>query len=584
MLTRHALKWLAAVLLAAGFVSLAAARPARAFPGTNGKIAFASNRTGSYDIFVANPDGSGLTNLTATAAVDERDPAWSADGRRLAFQRDGAIWVMDADGGGQSQLTGGSPVGQIDSGPAWSPSGDEIAFGRSDISGNSGIWVVDLRGAGARQLTVLQGDSGQDRFPAWSPDGRTIAFQRDLRSQASRLAVVNADGGSETVVDTGISSGNAHPSWSPNGAEIAIDVNGGENIVTVRPDGSVVRYGVIQGDLASDPEWSPDGSAIAYTSFGEVKWQSLDGSASGNVSGGDPAIDRSPSWQPAPSAPVGNTPVGSNVVVSSGDVTITFANVTAAGDTTVSTISGPPPPAGFEVVGVYYELATTAHFDSAEVCFAYKGSPAPSIVHYVNGQPVLLTTRDTGQAVCADVTSLSPFVLVRPIADREPPALSLPANPIVNATSAAGAVVTYVVSAKDAVDSSPSIGCSPASGSTFPIGQTTVSCTATDASGNSSSGSFTVKVKGAREQLADLIQKVVNASQLSPAAKTLLIGKLNQLLASFDPSNATQRQAVCLALQVFKAAVQLQAGKTITQAQAAEWIADANRIRAVLGC
>ena len=97
-------------------------------------------------------------------------------------------------------------------------------------------------------------------------------------------------------------------------------------------------------------------------------------------------------------------------------------------------------------------------------------------------------------------------------------------------------------------------------------------------------GTFTVTVKGAKTQLGDLIQKVVNASQLPSAAKTLLIAKLNALLASFDPGNTTQRQAVCLALQVFKAAVQLQAGKTIPQAQAVEWIADANRIRAVLGC
>jgi hypothetical protein len=236
------------------------------------------------------------------------------------------------------------------------------------------------------------------------------------------------------------------------------------------------------------------------------------------------------------------------------------------------------------VLGLYYELATTAQFDSAEVCFAYQGSPAPSIVHYVNGQPVVLTTRDTGQAVCADVPSFSPFVLVRPIPDREPPTLSLPANIVVNATSPAGAVVTYAASASDAVDPSPTLICAPTSGRTFPIGTTTVACTARDASGNEATGSFTVTVKGAKEQLGDLIQEVVDATRLAPAAKTLLIGKLDQLLASFDPTSATQRQAVCLALEVFKRVVQLQAGRTITQAKAAEWVADANRIRAVLGC
>jgi TolB protein len=594
MLTKHALTWLSIATLTGALMSLAAARPALAtFPGTNGKIAFASNRGGTYDLYVANPDGSGLTNLTATPGIDELDPSWSADGRRLAFQRDGAIWIMDAGGGGQSRLTSGSAVGEIDSGPAWSPDGTEVAFGRSDTSGNSGIWVVGVAGGATRQLTARTGDVGQDRFPSWSPDGATIAFQRDTRGLASRVALVGSDGGAATVLNTGISSSNAHPSWSPNGSQIAFDVNSGENVAIAHPDGALVQVGVVKNDLAADPEWSPDGSAIAYSSFGEVKWQALDGSASGNVSGNDPAVDKTPSWQRAPAAPTGNTPIGSNVAVSPVDpatgqspVTITFANVTAAGDTTVaSASSGPAPPAGFEVVGTYYEVATTAQFDSAEVCFAYRGSPAPSIVHFVGGLPVVVpTSRDTGAVVCGVVTSFSPFALVRPVGDHQPPVLSLPAGVVVNATSPAGAVVGYAASASDAIDPNPTVGCAPLSGSTFPIGQTTVTCVAADTSGNSAAGSFTVTVKGAKEQLGDLIQRVVNVSQLSAAAKTLLIAKLNQLLASFDPGNATQRQAVCLALQVFKAAVQLQAGKTITSGQAAEWIADANRIRAVLGC
>jgi CSLREA domain-containing protein len=284
--------------------------------------------------------------------------------------------------------------------------------------------------------------------------------------------------------------------------------------------------------------------------------------------------------------PAGKTPAGTNVGVALGPVTITFANVTAAGDTTLTSFgSGPPPPAGLEVLGTYYELSTTAQWDSAEVCFAYSAPPPPSIVHWVSGTPVAVaTTCDTGQSVCGVVTSFSPFALVRPVPDREPPVLSLPASPVVNATSPAGAAMTYSVSAADAVDPSPRLICAPASGSTFRIGATTVACTAIDVSGNSASGSFTVTVKGAKEQLADLIRKVVDASQLSPAAKTLLIGKLSSLLAPFDPTNPTQREVACPALQVFKTTVQLHAGKTIPAAPAAEWIADANRIRAVLGC
>jgi hypothetical protein len=155
--------------------------------------------------------------------------------------------------------------------------------------------------------------------------------------------------------------------------------------------------------------------------------------------------------------------------------------------------------------------------------------------------------------------------------DRRAPLLVLPADRAVNATAPAGAVVTYAVSATDGADPSPQVSCSPASGVVFPIGQTTVRCTARDHVGNEATGTFVVSVKGAKEQLGELIQKVISSSRLSPAVKSLLLARLQPLVAAFDPSKAVQRQAVCLALQVFKTL-------------APEWAPDANRIRAVLGC
>jgi hypothetical protein len=575
------MKPLIACLFGIALVALAAfARPAAAaFPGQNGKIAFASNRSGAFDIYAANPDGNGLADLTATPGIDEFAPAWSPDGRRLAYQRDGAIWVMNGDGSGQTQLTPGAAAGEFANEPTWSPDGRQIAFHRLDSQ--LGIWIVSDGGGLENQLTNVR-----DESPAWSPNGQTIVAERHGLPTADRLVLIRADGGGENLLVTGISSANRNPSWSPDGGKIAFDVNSGEGIDVVDvTTGTVQAFGT-----GADPEWAPEGSALVYTTLttsAEVQWRPWpsDGSAGRSVSGDNPAIDRSPSWQPS----VQNTPAGSNVSVVLGPVTITFANVAVAGETTVvPAASGPPVPSFFQIAGDYFELSTTASWDAAAgatVCFAFSGSPAPQIVHFVDGVATIVpTTVGPGQQVCGTVNSFSPFVLVRPAADTTPPALSLPGTLMVNAASPGGAVVTYSASAIDNADPNPAVSCAPASGSVFAIGETTVWCTATDASGNSSIGSFTVKVTGAKEQLGDLIQKVVNASQLSAAAKTLLIGKLNQLLASFDPSNATERQAVCLALQVFKAAVQLQAGKTITQAQAAEWIADANRIRAVLGC
>jgi hypothetical protein len=80
------------------------------------------------------------------------------------------------------------------------------------------------------------------------------------------------------------------------------------------------------------------------------------------------------------------------------------------------------------------------------------------------------------------------------VVDTTPPSLTLPSDFTALATSASGAVVTYTASASDLVDGSVAISCSPASGSAFALGPTTVNCSATDSRGNSASGSFKVSV------------------------------------------------------------------------------------------
>src|SRR5437870_10871671 len=91
------------VIASAASVALvgAAARPAHAtYPGLNGPIAFAGNETGNFDIYRVNPEGSGLTDLTANDPTSDLDPAWSPDGTTIAFttRRDGnrEIYVMNA--------------------------------------------------------------------------------------------------------------------------------------------------------------------------------------------------------------------------------------------------------------------------------------------------------------------------------------------------------------------------------------------------------------------------------------------------------------------------------------------------------
>jgi hypothetical protein len=130
--------------------------------------------------------------------------------------------------------------------------------------------------------------------------------------------------------------------------------------------------------------------------------------------------------------------------------------------------------------------------------------------------------------------------------------------------------VSYTVTATDGADPLPAVHCTPASGATLKIGSSTVTCTATDHVGNTDRGSFTVTVRGAKEQIDRLISEVVAASKLPPVVKTQPLAQMRAALERFD-------------LGTFATAVRLLSGHGITAAQATQWIADANRIRAVIG-
>ena len=150
-----------------------------------------------------NADGSGVTRLTDNDA-DDWSPAWSPDGRRIAFDsnRDGdfEIYVMNADGSGVTRLTDNDAD---DWSPAWSPDGRRIAFD-SDRDGDFEIYVMNADGSGVTRLTDNDAD---DWSPAWSPDGRRIAFDSN-RDGDFEIYVMNADGsgisntGSSAVTST----------------------------------------------------------------------------------------------------------------------------------------------------------------------------------------------------------------------------------------------------------------------------------------------------------------------------------------------------------------------------------------------
>jgi hypothetical protein len=165
------------------------------------------------------------------------------------------------------------------------------------------------------------------------------------------------------------------------------------------------------------------------------------------------------------------------------------------------------------------------------------------------------------------------------VVDTTAPVLTVPAAITVDATSPQGAAVSFSVSAVDDHDPQPSVTCTRASGGVFAIGVTTVSCTARDRAGNSSSASFTVTVRSAAQQIARLRTEVAALSDKKLAKS--LDGKLADAAAALVSG---PRSKACSRLASFVSDVASQPVTKIPAATASRWIADANRIRAVAGC
>lgn len=258
-----------------------------------GDIAFSVNDGGWNEIWVMAADGSERTRLTDTEppendAAGSAGPAWSPDGSRIAFaaqvgtleedQRLTEIYVMRSDGTDKRRLTTNETV---DASPSWSSDGAQLAFTRivepGSATARSGIFVLDADGGNERRLTGSAVPSF-DYSPAWSPDGSEIVFVRaELTSSGARggIYVVSAAGGApRKLTDDG-----SEPAWSPDGTRIVFtstrDGFGQTCFHECGPSGEIYVLDLETGDTQrltetgandSSPAWSPDGTAIAFSS------------------------------------------------------------------------------------------------------------------------------------------------------------------------------------------------------------------------------------------------------------------------------------------------------------------------------
>jgi dipeptidyl aminopeptidase/acylaminoacyl peptidase len=188
------------------------------FSPDGSRIAFASTRDGNSEIYVMNADGSGQTRLTNYPGYDSR-PQWTADGRivftRILSNGNWEIFRMNADGSAQTNLTQSD---DMEWGQAASPHGDKIVFTRED-DGIGHLYTMNLNGGDLRRVT---GTGAYDSYPNWSPAGNDIVFTRDTADgSGSDLWVVHADGSGERQLTHQSGSGYVYaPAWSPDGTKI----------------------------------------------------------------------------------------------------------------------------------------------------------------------------------------------------------------------------------------------------------------------------------------------------------------------------------------------------------------------------
>jgi TolB protein len=255
----------------------------------NGKISFWSDRAADRaQVYVMNANGTRQRAITHQFSAKRGE--FSPDGRRIAFDGraydtlfDFDVFVAAAGGRGARRITRGPDRDLM---PAWSPDGRTIAFSRQATEqGLPDIWLVGADGTDARLL--VEGGLA----PSWAPDGSRIAFEG-----LGGVVTVAPDGtGGRTIASGG------EPAWSPDGRRIVF-VRAGD-VWLMRPDGSSQRRLTRTRAEELEPCFSPDGRLILFSSDRtgnkDVFTMLPDGRGVRNLTR-HPSEDWATSWQPLP--------------------------------------------------------------------------------------------------------------------------------------------------------------------------------------------------------------------------------------------------------------------------------------------
>jgi TolB protein len=238
------------------------------------RLAYVSTKDGAYDIHVRDLEAGTVHNLTMNG-IWNGNPTWSPDGAWIMFDsaREGALWsddlreknywnfrnlfVVRPDGTELRRLT---RLPGYNGSPSWSPRGTRVAFSSDRGGGTYNVFTMGLDGEDQRQLTYWDIDEvgAGGGYARWSPDGTRLVFQGrrpDADRESPGLYVMSAEGGEMHLI-TNVKDW--MPDWSPTGGWIAfVRRTEPAQIWAVRPDGSGLTQLTSGKNAKTWPRWRP---------------------------------------------------------------------------------------------------------------------------------------------------------------------------------------------------------------------------------------------------------------------------------------------------------------------------------------